>query len=235
MKASSLVEVARTAGLGGYGKIKYDNDYPNNVMKYHYAEKYWTCDCLGFVHTMINGFCGNIDVLGGGAYMDDFVNYSDEKTTIYKYCTDISDDFYDILAGEILYMHGHVGLYIGECEPFGDGRKFNVAECCYSSFGGGGMLTWVDSDGTRRNHKNGSTAGAWELHGKCARVEYDIPQNETVEETDKKLTPQDILNLVNETFAGVYGNNPDRQHNLTNAYDYETYRKVQDILNIIYR
>lgn len=235
MKASDLIITARQAGMGYFGKIRYNNSYPYNVMFYHAEDKTWSCDCLGFVHTLINGFCGNINFNpGGGAVMDDFVNYSDEETTIYKYCKNVTSDFTVLLPGEILYMRGHVGLYIGNCEPFHDGRIFNVAECCYSSFGGGGMLTYVDPDGTRRNHKNGSTAGSWLKHGECIRVEYDVTTEDPEEETPI-LTPQDILNIVNETFVGSYGNNPERQNKLTEMYGTDTYRKVQDILNLIYK
>lgn len=232
MKASDLIITARNAGLSEYGKIKYNNDYPYNVMKYNYPEQYWTCDCLGFVHTMINGFCGDKSILGGGAVMDDFVNYSDEITTITKYCYDQSSDFNYILPGEILYMPGHVGLYIGEY-TFADGRKFNVAECCYSSFGGGGMLTWVDPDGLRRNHYNGSSAGFWTKHGKCVRVDYDIesPDDYVIPE----VTPQEILTAVNETFAGAYGNNPGRREKLVAKYGEKVYRQIQDIINILYK
>lgn len=233
MKASDLIITARKAGLREYGVINYDNHYPYNVMKWNYAEQCWTCDCLGFVHTLINGFCGDRSILGGGAVMDDFVCYSDEITTITQYCYDQSSDFNIIDPGEILYMPGHVGLYIGECEPLGDGRKFNVAECCYSSFGGGGMLTWVDADGLRRNHKNGATAGYWTRHGKCVRVEYDIDDPDDREEPE--FTPQEILTAVNETFAGAYGNNPYRKDKLTDKFGETGYRKVQDIINILYR
>ena len=127
--------------------------------------------------------------------MDDFVNYSNEETTLYKYCYDISGKFMSVTPGEILYMPGHVGLYVGNVEI--DGKLYNVAECCYSSFGGGGRLTWVDADGTRRRFKNGDTAGAWTQHGKCYRVDYDI-NNEPLPE----ITPAQILTAVNETFAG---------------------------------
>lgn len=235
MKASELCLTGYKAGLSEFGKIKYDNTYPNNVMKYHYAEGFWTCDCLGFLHTLINGFCGNKNQLGGGAVMDDFVNYSNEQTTIYKYGYDVSGNFKNIIPAEMLYMDGHVGLYIGDHIPFNDGRVFNVAECCCNSFGGGGMLTYVDPDGTRRNNKGGYSAGYWEKHAKCVRVDYD-DADIIIPDSDKViLTPADILNITNDTFIGVYGNNPEREETLIKQFGVTAHRQVQDILNILYR
>lgn len=234
MRSDELCNMAYRAGLSEFGRIRYSNKYPENVLMYHWPDQEWTADCLGFVHTLVNGTVFNKDQLGGGAVMDDFVNYSDEQTTLNKYCHDVSGDFKTIKPGELLYMSGHVGLYIGEHVPFSDGRKFNVAECCYQSFGGGGMLTWVDPDGCRRNHSGGTSAGYWTRHGQFTRVEY-VDFKPSVPDTPKFPEPAEILNIVNDTFVGIYGNNPERERLLTEAYGYAVYRQVQDILNILYR
>ena len=236
MKASELCFTAREAGLSKFGKIKYrtGKTWEYNVMKWvsNSNGEYWSCDCLGFVHTMVNGFNGDKTKLGGGAVMDKFVTNASEKTTLYEYCYDQSYDFNAIKKGEFIYMDGHVGLYVGDYEPFEDGRIFNVSECCYSSFGGGGMLTYVSPTGTRYNHKGGSTAGAWEQHAKFYRVDYD-EESEIIIPT--QVTPQDIMNLANDVFIGKYGVNPTREKVITNLYGYDAYRKVQDIMNIVYR
>ena len=228
MKASELCFTAREAGLSKFGRIKYKNVYPYNVG--YWNGEYWTFDCLGFVHCMVNGFTGDKTKLGGGAVMDRFVTNAPEKDTLYEYCYDQSYNFNNIKKGELLYMDGHVGLYVGDYEPFEDGRIFNVAETCYSSFGGGGMLTYVSPTGTRLNHKGGVTAGAWEQHAKFYRVEYD---DDIIIPT--QVTPQDIMNIANDTFIGKYGNNPERENKITSLYGADTYRKVQDIMNILYR
>lgn len=233
MKASELCLTARKAGMSEYGKIKYrtkDGDWRYNVGLW--TGDHWSMDCLGFVHTMVNGFCGNKNQLGGGAVMDEFVTSTTEGETLWNYCYDQSYNFNKKVPGELLYMDGHVGLYIGDCEPFADGRIFNVAECCYSSFGGGGMLTYVTPAGTRYNHKGGATAGAWSAHAKFYRVDYDEEEIPPIIET---LTPADILNIANDTFIGVYGVKPLRERELTRKFGYEVYRKVQDIMNILYR
>lgn len=232
MKASELCQTAKRAGLSEFGTIRYrtrKGDWRYNVGLY--VDGVWSFDCLGFVHCMVNGFCGNKEQLGGGAVMDEFVTNATEAQTLYNYCYDQSYNFTKLTAGELLYMDGHVGLYIGECEPFNDGRIFNVAECCYSSFGGGGMLTYVSPTGTRYNHKGGATAGAWSAHAKFYRVDYKEEEVTPIIEVD----PATVLNIVNDTFIGVYGNNPLREKEITKKFGKDTYRKVQDIINILYR
>lgn len=238
MKASEVCSTAIAAGLGKFGPIKYrtkSGDWRYNVGLWTGA--CWSFDCLGFVHCMVNGFVGNKAELGGGAVMDEFVTHSDELTTLSRYCYDVSGDFRNLTPGELLYMDGHVGLYVGNIEPFGDGRIFNVAECCYSSWGGGGLLSYVGPSGERVNHKGGSQAGYWTRHGKFYRVDYDeaAPVVPDPDEPIPECTPADILNIVNDTFVGVYGNNPDREKVLTEKYGKTVYRQVQDILNILYR
>ena len=61
-------------------------------------------------------------------------------------------------------MKGHIGAYIGK--KVND--KYNVIECT-TSFGGGVVYSWVDSDGTRRNCAGGSKNGKWSLHGKPSK------------------------------------------------------------------
>ena len=233
MKSLEICDVAMKAGLSDYGKIRYrtGDDWRYNVMLW--TGDHWSCDCLGFVHTMVNGFCGDRTKLGGGAVMDKFVTAASEDVTLWDYCYDQTQDFRSKIPGELLYMPGHVGLLIPPCEPFNDGRIFNAAECCYSSFGGGGMLTYVTENGMRLNHKNGSSAGYWTYHAKFKRVDYDDQNDEMIVPTG--LAPADLLSLAEDVFVGKYGNNPQRQNTITERYGYEAYRKVQDIMNILYR
>lgn len=228
MKASKICEIATNTALGNYGKVMYRNgsayipDYRYNVMLW--VNNAWHCDCLGFVHTMVNGFTGDKSKLGGGAVMDNFVLNSDEYTTLTKYCKEASNNFKSIVKGEFLYMSGHVGLYIGEIKPFKDGRVFNTAECTLA-FGGGAMLTYVDNSGRRYNHKGGTQSAAWEKHAKFSAVDYS---------TDKTLKPLEIIDIVKDVLNGKYGNNPKRQETIAKKYGEKIYRKVQDIINILF-
>ena len=62
---------------------------------------------------------------------------------------------------------------------------------------------------------------------------YD--ENEEIVIPVEKLTPADVLNIANDTFIGIYGNDPERKNKLVSSYGAETHRKVQDIMNILYR
>ena len=92
------------------------------------------------------------------------------------------------------------------------------------------MLTYVSPTGTRYNHKGGATAGAWSAHAKFYRVDYSEEVTPIID-----VDPATVLNIVNDTFIGVYGNNPLREKEITKKFGYDVYRKVQDIINILYR
>ena len=226
----TLIERAKNVALGNYGGTRYNNSYPYNV-GYWNGDK-WSFDCLGFVHTIINGFIGDKSVLGGGAVMDNFVLACSEYSTIYDYCTDVSENFGKLTPGEILQNPGHVGLYIGDYSPFSDGRVFNTAECT-TAFGGGVILTYVDSNGQRYNHKGGvSGVKPFVVHGKCIRVIYgDTPSPEPA----KKLTPTDVLDICYDVNKGNYGTGDNRKNKLIVEFGETVQRKVQDVMNILYR
>ena len=116
MKSLEICDTAMKAGLSDFGKIKYrtGDDWRYNVMLW--TGDHWSCDCLGFVHTMVNGFCGDRTKLGGGAVMDSFVTNATENVTLWDYCYEQSQDFRNKIPGELLYMSGHVGLLIPETE-----------------------------------------------------------------------------------------------------------------------
>ena len=121
-------------------------------------------------------------------------------------------------------MSGHVGIYTGDIQPFNDGRIFNTAECTLA-FGGGAMLTYVDTNGKRFNHKDGTQSGKWEKHAKFNFISY---------ETQKELTPVQILDITKDVVNGKYGNNPKRKETLVNKYGNTIYRKIQDLINLLY-
>mgnify|MGYP006873226523 CR=1 FL=1 len=72
--AKKIVQTAIDTINEKYGKVwyrrynKFQNDgYAYNVGCYH--DGIWSFDCLGFVHTMVNGFCGDTSKVGGGAVL----------------------------------------------------------------------------------------------------------------------------------------------------------------------
>ena len=190
--AKNIVNVAIDTINGKYGKVWYrrynafQNDgYEYNVGKYH--DGIWSFDCLGFVHTMVNGFSGDKTKLGGGAVMDDFVNMSDEPTTLNKYCS-VRGTFpkKDCKPASLLKMDGHVGLFVGERTE--NGQMINSAEVTMS-MGGGGKFSWVDlTNGNRYNCKGGTYLGTWTNWGEFDRVDYSSSKTTTT----KKTTTQKI-------------------------------------------
>ena len=71
-------------------------------------------DCSGYVYKAVPlGWVGDKNRTYGGAdpsKYPELFNCND----ILKYCNDVSDNFADIVPGEVLYMKGHVGYYIGD-------------------------------------------------------------------------------------------------------------------------
>ncbi len=242
MKASTICNTAIKAALYNYGPIQYRDrntgygpTWEYNVMLW--KDGAWHSDCLGFVHTMVNGFKGDKNVLGGGAKMDAFVLNSDEITTLNSYCSTRGKfPKKDLKKGAFLYMNGHVGLYVGEYKvKRGNGTTdvYNVAECTMS-WGGGAVLSYVDvSTGKRYNKKGGYQEGAWSNWGYFDRVTYD--EKTTTTEKTETVTKKKILTLVSEVLDGKWGVTPEREKKLTEKYGKSVYRCIQDIINILYR
>lgn len=226
--AKDVAETAFKAGKGDYGKIIYRKDnsgnldtWENNVMKWD--GKNWHSDCLGFVHTMVNGF-DDTKVLGGGATLDNFVLNADEKTTLLNYCEMQSNDFSSIIIGEHLDMNNsHVGIYVGEHVV--NGFTYNVAECTMG-FKKGGVISYVDSKGNRFNHKGGTQSGKWTTHARYKRLDYSTP---------KTYLPIDILDVCKKVCLGVYGVNPARKEKLTKEFGSALAVKIQNIVDLLYR
>lgn len=70
-------------------------------------------DCVCMVKGILWGWCADEDdVYGGATYKSNGVPDISVNSIINK-CIDVSTDFSKIQAGELLWMNGHVGIYIG--------------------------------------------------------------------------------------------------------------------------
>ena len=153
-------------------KTKYNNKYPFNLCYIH--RDYTSADCVNLVKAILNGY--NVYNNTIGYYQRDLSNTGDcTEAELLAQCTDVSQDFSKLSnKAEILYMKGHIGVYLGQIIE----DKYNVVECT-KSFGGGVVYSWVDADGVRRSQKGGLKNGKWTHHGKPSRwVQYDAPQEE---------------------------------------------------------
>ena len=155
-------------------KTFYKNKYPYNLC-YINKDGRTSADCVNLLKAILNGY--NIFNNTVGYYQKDLTNTGDcTELELLKQCQEVSQNFTSLTEhAEILYMKGHVGAYIGKTIE----GKYNTIECT-KSFGGGVVFSWVDSDGTRRNQKDGVKNGKWKQHGLMTKwVKYLPIQNPT--------------------------------------------------------
>ena len=113
-------------------------------------------DCVCLIKGVLWGWCGDTSKNYGGAYYcsNGVPDLGTER--MISVCCEVSTDFSDIEVGELLWMKGHVGLYIGsglavECTPSWQ-NKVQITACNRSIKGY-----------KRRN---------WTKHGKLPYVDY---------------------------------------------------------------
>lgn len=116
-------------------------------------------DCSGFAYKALPlGWIGDKNRTYGGADPGkdmDLFNCND----ILSICDDVSSDFSRIQPGEVLYMSGHVGIYIGE------GRAVE----CTSNWSNGVLISLVSNITT----ESGEQKRKWLKHGKLPFVIYN--------------------------------------------------------------
>ena len=114
-------------------------------------------DCLGLVEAIVWGWRGDTNAAyGGAAYQSNGINDHSANGVI-NICEDVSDDFSNVMPGELLWKQGHVGVYIGngvaiESTPnWEDGVQYSKV-----------LNIGKYSGATRR----------WTKHGKLPWIEY---------------------------------------------------------------
>ena len=149
---------------------KYINVPPINLL--YFDGEIWYADCVNLQKALFNG--RNIYDFTPDIYQEDLDNTGDiDANDMINLCTDVSTNFKKLKFGEprILYIHGHIGAYLGKIISTSKGL-FNVVETT-TSFGDRIAFSWVDDDGTRRDYKDGKKEGKWRKHGKPTLwVEY---------------------------------------------------------------
>ena len=125
-------------------------------------------DCICLVKSILWNFIGIREGHGGAVYASNGVpDYSTEQ--MINVCNNVSNDFNSIHEGEMLWMQGHVGIYVG---------NGNVIEAT------AGWDTWkvimsqVDNKGNRTYNGQGGS-NRWQKHGYLPYVDYsEEPQPE---------------------------------------------------------
>jgi hypothetical protein len=172
-------------------------------------------DCVCFIKGLLWGWNGNKNHIYGGA------EYGSNKVPdistegLIGVCHDVSTDFSNISVGEVVWLQGHVGLYVGnglvvECTP--------AWKNCV-------QITALANIGT----KAGYNSRRWAKHGKMPYVEYKATPKPTPPPTNSlKQLDNAVTVVANEVIRGVYGSGEKRKQALG-----EYYRVVQDKVNKI--
>ena len=134
-------------------------------------------DCSGFAYRALPwGWCGALDRAYGGALYpvagDDL--YPLTTGDICSICTDVSKDFSNILPGEVLYMKGHVGIYIGE------GKALE----CTSKWENKILISQVSNVSTSTGIKY---KRKWLKHGKLPFINYQVVSDGKEEYTTARM------------------------------------------------
>ena len=173
-------------------------------------------DCVCFIKGLLWGWNGNKNhIYGGAEYCSNKVPDISTEGLI-GVCHDVSTDFSNISVGEVVWLQGHVGLYVGnglvvECTP--------AWKNCV-------QITALANIGT----KAGYNSRRWAKHGKMPYIDYkNVTPTPTPQPTNSlKQLDNAVTVVANEVIRGVYGSGEKRKQALG-----EYYRVVQDKVNKI--
>ena len=158
------LEVEKMPTLYKLGKFM--NSYQQGKTK-----KYLLCDCSGLIKGILWGYPENGHV--GNQGVPDI-----NANTMINYCTNVSSDFSKIEKGELVWLKGHIGIYIG---------NHQVCECS-PSFENGIQITRLSQR-------------KWKKHGKFKYIDYSN-SNSNVNNSSRL----DINKVVDDIIDGKYGN-----------------------------
>ena len=129
-------------------------------------------DCICFIKALLWGWSGDAGKeYGGAVYQSNGVPDIGEKEMLER-CTEVSEDFSNIMPGEYLWTDGHCGIYVG-------GGK--AVECTYR---------W--DDGVQETYvynitgENGQKGRYWKKHGKLPWITYEEETTEQAQPAETK-------------------------------------------------
>lgn len=187
-KLNSICGLKTLYIMGGFGapltesmkkRVKNAQEYnrkPERVSKIDAASPdTFGFDCCGLVKSVLWGFSADLThIYGGAEYKANSV--PDTNTLgLLRLCTNISQDFNNIVAGEYVYMDGHCGVYVG------DGY---VVEA-----------TPIWKDGVQRTKLN---QRVWTHHGKLPWIDY----TEESPTLDNKI-PSEWFRYINDMLCNI--------------------------------
>ena len=162
-------------------------------------------DCVCLIKGILWGWTGDLNHhYGGAVYCSNNVPDISANSMINK-CTSISENFSNIEPGEVVWMDGHIGIYIGD----------GLAVESTPSWKNGVQITAVANIGP----KAGYNRHKWTKHGKLPYIKYATSSLKSIEVVAK------------EVIQGKWGNGAVRKNKLIAAgYDYITVQSKVDEL-----
>ena len=119
-------------------------------------------DCVCLIKGILWGWNGNVNATYGGAYYASNGVPDTDAGGMMNYCTNVTTNFKNIVPGELVYMPGHIGIYIGD----------GLAVECTPIWKDGVQITVVGNIGK----KSGYNTRTWTKHGKCKFIDYVNPE-----------------------------------------------------------
>lgn len=161
-------------------------------------------DCVCLIKGILWGWNGNVNkTYGGAVYCSNGVpDVGANKMIKSPHAYDISKDMSNIEVGEVVWLEGHIGIYIGNGE---------VVEC---------TPAWKNNvQVTKLSQRK------WLKHAKLKYIDYDV----SCENVSNKKSIEEV---AKEVINGKYGNGKERKTKLTEAgYNPdEVQKKVNELL-----
>lgn len=157
-------------------------------------------DCVNLIKGVLWGWCGDkTKTYGGAIYASNGVSDINADSLIKK-CYDVKTEFDELEISELLWMPGHVGIYIGK----------GLAIECSPAWHNKVQITTV------ANMRRGESSRMWKRHGKLPYIKYLETENNL--KSNKEIAKEVIL--------GAWGNGTKRKEKLIKAgYDYINIQK----------
>lgn len=146
---------------------------------------YWAFDCVGLIKSILWGWNGDRGrAYGGATYAGNGVPDIDANTMIGR-CSGVSTDFKGIVPGEVVWMQGHIGIYIGAGK---------VVEAT-SAWDSGVQISACGNLGTI----SGLHTRSWTKHGKLPWVDYSTATATKTE--DSEMVTKKTINIDGKAYA----------------------------------
>lgn len=155
------------APMNSTNKKRYTNNYDYNKQParknkiLNASSDTFGFDCVNLIKGILWGWRGDVNwTYGGASYGSNGVPDTSANGMFENHCYNRTSNFSNIVAGEFVWMDGHIGVYIGN----------GLAVECTPIWKDGVQITAVGNIGK----KAGYNTRNWSQHGRCRFIEYNI-------------------------------------------------------------